>query len=291
MSVARQTDDEQAKLWNGVAGKGWMETQELMDRLLKPFEDMLVDAAIARSARMVLEVGCGAGGVAFALARRLQDIFGERADTGVVGVDISAPMIAAANARLDKEAVPIRVICADAQTHRFEPATFDMIVSRFGVMFFNDSVEAFANLRRAAKTGARLHMVAWRSTEENPFMTAAERAVAPLLPDLPRRRANEQGPFAFADKALVRRILEDSGWTDIEIDPVDVACVMSEKDLVRYLTHIGPVARALMEMDEHMRPALIEAARAGCEPYVYGTEVRFSAACWAIGAQNGTAGG
>ena len=289
MSVSRQTDDEQAKLWNGVAGQGWVETQDMVDALFRPIEEMLVEAAAAQSARSVLDVGCGTGGVTLAVARRLNDGLSgngtERAHA--VGVDISAPMIAAANARLDKETVPMRFICADAQTHPFEPAAFDMIISRFGVMFFNDFVEAFANLRCAAKDGAGLRMAAWRSAEENPFMTLAERAVAPLLPDLRPRRSNEQGQFAFAEASRVQRILEDSGWTDVDIQPVDIECVMPEADLVRYLTYLGPVGRALQEMDEAARPAVIEMARAAFEPYVHGTETRFTAACWAIGAQNG----
>lgn len=289
MSVAQQTDDEQAKLWNGVAGQGWVETQEMVDALFKPIEEMLVEAAATQSARSVLDVGCGTGGITLAAARRLNNELGEDGNerAHAVGVDISAPMIAAANARLDRETVPMRFICADAQTHPFEPASFDMILSRFGVMFFNDFVEAFANLRRAAKDGAGLCMVAWRSAEENPFMTLAERAVAPLLPDLPPRRSNEQGQFAFAEAPRVQRILEESGWTDIDIQPADIECVMPETDLVRYLTYLGPVGRALQEMDEDARPAVIEMARAAFEPYVHGTEVRFTAACWTIGAQNG----
>lgn len=283
MSVARQPDDEQARLWNGAAGQGWVETQDMVDALFRPFEQMLVDATLANAARSVLDVGCGTGGVTLAVARR------PGASEGAVGVDISAPMIAAANARLEKETVPMRFICADAQTYPFEPAAFDMIISRFGVMFFNDFVEAFANLRRAAKNGAGLRLIAWRRAEENPFMTAAERAVAPLLPDLPPRRSNEQGQFAFAEAPRVRRILEESGWTDIGIQPADIECVMPETELVRYLTCLGPVGRALQEMDETERPAVIETARAAFEPYIRGKEVRFTAACWTIGAQNGAA--
>ena len=153
----------------------------------------------------VLDVGCGTGSTTLAVARRLG------AKGRCIGIDISEPMIAAARARAEREGTPASFIRADAQTHAFEPASFDMIISRFGVMFFDDSVRAFANLRRAARDDAELRFIAWRSAAENPFMTTAERAAAPLLPNLPARRPDAPGQFAFADRRRVYSILEESG--------------------------------------------------------------------------------
>jgi ubiquinone/menaquinone biosynthesis C-methylase UbiE len=124
-----------------------------------------------------------------------------------VGVDISEPMIAAARARAERRRHRRPSSTPTRRSTPFEPASFDTIMSRFGVMFFNDSVRAFANLRRAAKDGAELRFIAWRGPAENPFMTTAERAAAPLLPNLPARRPDEPGQFAFADADRVRRIL------------------------------------------------------------------------------------
>src|SRR5438270_1708240 len=174
MEPAREANDEQTKLWNGLAGRAWVETQEALDRMFEPFERLLVEAAAAKAARGVLDVGCGTGSTTLAIARRLG------ASARCVGLDISAPMIAVAQGRAEREGSPARFITADAQRHAFEPASFDMIVSRFGVMFFDDPVGAFANLRRAARDGAELRCIAWRSAAENPFMTTAERAAAPL---------------------------------------------------------------------------------------------------------------
>src|SRR5689334_4252479 len=109
---------------------------------------MLVEAVVAASASRVLDVGCGTGATALAIARRLA------ARGRCTGVDSSAPMLATARARATREALAAEFICADAQDHAFVPATFDMIVSRFGVTFFNDPVRAFANLRRAASGAA-----------------------------------------------------------------------------------------------------------------------------------------
>ncbi|HYH96143.1 MAG TPA: SAM-dependent methyltransferase, partial [Hyalangium sp.] len=167
----------------------------------------------------------------------------------------------------------------------FEPESFDMIISRFGVMFFDDSVRAFANLRRASEDDAELRFIAWRSPSENPFMTTAERAAAPLLPNIPARRPDAPGQFAFADQRRVYRILEESGWAEIDIRPIDVACTLPEKELVRYLTRFGPLGQILHEADERTRTQVIETVRAAFDPYVHGAEVHFTAACWRVGAR------
>lgn len=279
MEITQPADDGQAALWNGPAGHAWVEAQEVLDRMFKPFEEILATAASTTFGGKVLDVGCGAGGTTLAIARQL----GERGHC--TGIDISAPMIIAARGRAEREQAPASFIHADAQVHAFEPARFDMIVSRFGVMFFEDSVRAFANLRRAAKDDGELRFIAWRSAAENPFMTTAERAAAPLLPNLPTRRPDTPGQFAFANEQRVRAILVDSGWVGIDIRPIDVACTLPEKELVPYLSRLGPVGQALQKENERTRDRVIEAVRAAFDPYVKGPEVRFSAACWMVSAR------
>jgi hypothetical protein len=116
-------------------------------------------------------------------------------------------------------------------------------------------------------------------------MTTAERAAAPLLPNLPARRPDVPGPFAFADRHRVSSILEESGWAGIDIRPIDVASALPEKELVRYLTRLGPVGQILQETDDRTRTQVIETVRAAFEPYVHGAEVRFTAACWLVSAR------
>ncbi|MER6417930.1 class I SAM-dependent methyltransferase [Streptomyces sp. NPDC001137] len=278
MNVARGSDDDQAARWKGPGGNAWVELQTVLDEMFKPFEDLLVDAVADAHAGRVLDVGCGTGGVTLAVARRL-------APAGrSVGVDISEPVIAAARARAEREGAPASFVLGDAQDHAFEPAAFDAVISRFGVMFFKDSVQAFANLRRAATDGALLRFIAWRDPAENPFMTTAERAAAPLLPDLPVRRPDEPGQFAFADADRVRGILAESGWAGIDIRPIDVPCALPENELVHYLTRLGPVGLALGRVDEQTRAHVTDTVRAAFDPFVQGTEVRFTAACWLVDA-------
>jgi SAM-dependent methyltransferase len=279
MNAVAKSEADQAMQWSGRRGCAWVEAQELLDRLFQPFEDLLVEMVARNGGRSVLDIGCGTGSTTLAIARRIGP------QGGGVGVDISEPMIAAARLRAEREQLPAAFVCADAQKHAFEAKSYDTIVSRFGVMFFDDPVRAFANLRGAARDGAALQCLVWRSPEDNPFMTVAERAAAPLLPNLPVRIPGERGQFGFADARRVQGILEQSGWSQIDIRPIDVECAFPERALVQYLTKLGPVGVALQEVDEATRTRVIATVRAAFEPYVRGPEVRFNAACWSIGAR------
>jgi len=276
MSDAPATNSDQNALWNGAGGQAWVESQAVLERMLQPFEDLLVEALATEAPRRVLDVGCGMGGTTIAFARRLGG------DARCTGIDISAPMLAVARTRAESERQSPTFLLADAQTHAFERASFDAIVSRFGVMFFDDPVRAFTNLKRAATDGARLRFVAWRRPEENPFMTVAERVAAPLLPKLAPRRADEPGQFGFADGARVERILAQSGFSRIDVRAIDVPCHFPEPDLLHYMTRMGPVGRLLPELTEPVRAELLTRLRAELDPYVHGAEVRFTSACWLV---------
>jgi SAM-dependent methyltransferase len=276
MAAVQRTDDEQAKLWNSTAGCAWVEAQALLDRTLQPFEDLLVAAVAASGAQRVLDVGCGTGSTTRAIARLLG------AKGQVVGIDISAQMIDAARMLAEQDRVQATFICDDAQTHAFAPAGFDMIVARFGTMFFKDPVQAFANLRQAAAPDAQLCFIAWRSAAENPFMTAAESAAAPLLPNLQPRVENTPGPFGLADAQRMHSILAGGGWADIDIRPIDVPCTLPEKELTRYGTRFGPVGTALRDADPQTQARVAATVRAALDPFVQADEARFTACCWMV---------
>jgi SAM-dependent methyltransferase len=279
MDVVHRGGDDQPALWNGNAGCAWVDAQVMLDRMYKPFEDLLVDDVAAASPLRVLDVGCGTGATTLAAARRLG------ANARCVGIDISEPMLVAARARAERVGAPAHFIRADAQTYPFEPSSYDAIMSRFGVMFFDDPVSAFTNLRRAARAGAELRFVAWRSPDENPFMTTAERAAAPLLPGVPPRVPDAPGQFGFADAQRVHRILEQSGWAQIDIQPIDVVCTFPESELARYVSRFGPLGRVLQDADEPTRTRVVETVRAAFEPFVHEADVRYVAACWMVAAR------
>lgn len=277
MSEQSQPNRDQAAAWNDGSGKTWVDMQPITDRLLAPFEAVLMEEGFPGAGGAVLDIGCGAGATTLAMAKRL-------GPGGLcVGVDISAPLIAAAKARpVDDGMAKVAFVEADAQTHAFEPATFDAVISRFGVMFFDDPVVAFANIRQAAKRGAKLAFIAWRSAAENAFMTAAARAAAPFLPDLPAPVPDAPGPFGFADGDRVRRILDSGGWSSVEVRPIDVPCTVGEGDLFAYITRLGPVGAALRSADDDTRAKVIAVLPAAFAPFVEDGMARFNAACWLV---------
>ena len=267
------TDTAQATLWNGSAANAWVANQAMLDQMFDPFAALLADRLHA--GQRVLDVGCGTGATTLAAARQAGRC---------TGVDISAPMIAVARERAAAAGLDAGFLCADAQDHDFAPDVFDAVISRFGVMFFTDPVAAFRNLRRAARAGAALHLYVWRDPAENPFMTTAERAAAPLV-QLPPTVPGQPGQFAFADTARVRDILARSGWGDVAITPVDVPCAFPEPGMVHYLSRMGPLGRILPTLDEPLRAHVIATVRAAFEPFVQGDTVRFTAACWKVTAR------
>ncbi|PNX03234.1 SAM-dependent methyltransferase [Burkholderia sp. 129] len=246
-------------------------------RMFEPFAQRLVEAA--RTGRRVLDVGCGAGATTLAVAQRL----GARGRC--VGVDVSRPLIAAARARAERGGVPASFVHADAQTHAFVPASFDTIISRFGVMFFENAVDAFANLLRAATSDASLAFVAWRTAAENPFMTTAERAAAPLVPNLPARQPDAPGQFFFGDARRIETVLAQSGWCGIDVRPIDVECTLPERELIGHFSRLGPLGQLFGDLDDATRARVVDTVRAAFAPYVHGAEVRFTAACWLVGAR------
>lgn len=275
--MSRIDNAEQSAKWNAGTGRSWAELGDMLDRLLAPFVPLLLDEIEPVAGKHILDVGCGAGALALAAADR-----GGRC----LGVDISAPLIGAARARADRlGAVRAEFVQADAQAHRFDGPDFDALISRFGVMFFADPAAAFRNLRSAMRPGAKLACLAWRSAAENAFMTAAERASADLLPQLPKRVENGPGQFGFADPGQVRAVLADGGWRDVAIRPADVTCALPESDLALYARRMGPVGELLPTLDDAARMEVEQRIDAAFLPWVAEGEARFTAACWAVTAR------
>src|SRR5260370_784321 len=201
--------------WTTETGSRWLERHAIIDQQIAPLGRRTMDRANIQLGWRVLDVGCGCGETAVELAWRVGH------SGSVRGVDISAPLIEAARALAQKSDLRnVRFDEADAQTFLFSAASFDLIFSRFGIMFFDDPDAAFHNLRSALRPGGRLAFACWPAPRENQFVTipvaAAARHVplpAPADPDAP-------GPFAFAEAERVRRILSRSDFSDIAIEPV-----------------------------------------------------------------------
>jgi len=276
MAEAYQVNREQAVLWNDTAGRAWVEMQRVLDDMFTPFEKLLIERAVHDGTRGVLDIGCGSGVTTLAAARRV-------GPTGkCMGLDISATLLELARQRATRAGLGnVTFVEADAQTYAFEPNSFDAVISRFGVMFFDAPEAAFANIRRATRSDSKLACVVWRSPAENPFMTTAARAAAPLL-SLKAPDPNAPGQFAFADADKVRRILQASGWKNIEIQSIDVPMQVAEADLLVYVTKLGPVGLALKDADAQTRDRVTIAVHAAFKPFIQDGVARFNAACWLV---------
>ena len=269
---------DMAAYWDR-AGRVWVEHQALLDRIMAPIAQAVVDVAGPVNGEAVLDVGCGSGATTFAAAWRV-------GPTGrAVGVDISPALVELARTRAGEDGIEsAQFLLADAQTHAFQPE-FDAIVSRFGVMFFPDPVAAFANLRTALKPGGKLAFAAWRSPEENPLSQVPLRAAAPFLPETPRFEKDAPGRFAFADPDRVRGILADAGWRDIAIAPLDTTAPLSFDELMTMSLRVGPLNPILKDADEDLRDTIWDAVAIALEPYVKEGVAQMTSACWLVTAQ------
>jgi SAM-dependent methyltransferase len=203
---------QQIEYWNATAGETWAQFQELLDRQIEPLGLAAIDVLDPAKGEHIIDIGCGCGQTSLALAARV-------GSTGsVVGVDISEPMLAVAR-RARQASVVFRQL--DAQTDDLGQGVFDAAFSRFGVMFFSDSVSAFANIRGSLKPDGPLAFVCWRALAENPWMQAPLQAALPLLPPMAPPDPVAPGPFAFADASRVRSILSQAGFASVTISPFD----------------------------------------------------------------------
>jgi len=278
VKTANELHRDQVAYWNGVGGGHWVDEQATTDRMLQPVLDALLAKAAAKPGETVLDIGCGNGLSSIELAKQV-------APNGrVVGLDVSGPMVAVAR----KRAAGIKnleFIAADAVTHPLTPFA-DLLISRFGVMFFGDPVAAFSNLRKAMKPTGRLVFACWRKFDENPWMQIPLRAAYAHVPRLPQVGPEEPGPFSFADKERVTRILTGAGFKTPRFTPVDLSFDIGGgaglEGAVHQATKIGATSRALQDQPEATVAAALEAIRAALSPHVKGSAVVLPGAIWLV---------
>jgi len=282
--AAEGPNAQQIEYWNDVSGARWVELNDVLDAQIAPLGDVGIDRAGIASGERVLDVGCGCGQTSLQLAERVGNA------GSVVGIDISAVMLERARERAEAVGrANLEFRNADAQLEPFTPR-FDRIFSRFGVMFFAEPEQAFANLLTALRPGGRLTCVTWRALPENPWMLVPLSAAAKHLPsDGPAPDPTAPGPFAFADSARVEGILAAAGFEQIGHEAVDrdilVAGGRTLDETVGFLMQLGPVGNAMREADSELRARVLADVRSALEPYGGEAGVRMPAAVWIVSAR------
>ncbi|MEE4193545.1 MAG: methyltransferase domain-containing protein [Halieaceae bacterium] len=276
-------NSEQIDYWNGEAGERWASYDDMMSRLLAPIAELLLDHAPPAGARAALDVGCGGGSQSLLLAQRLG------AGAKVTGVDISAPLLEVARRRAEQVEAELEFLQADAAAHEFAAGSFDLLFSRFGVMFFDNPEAAFTNLHRALAPGAPLLFCCWQALKDNPWVWLALQAALQHIPPPPPPQPGEPGPFAFADPDRVRGILAGAGFQDIDIRPQPITLHWGEgetlADQVRELVQIGPVGRLLADQPKDVRETVRESIAEVLAPYYDGDTLVLEGATWFVSAR------
>jgi SAM-dependent methyltransferase len=273
------TNEQQVEYWNGAVGERWAALQDRIDLQLNNISDALMPFAKAQPGERVLDIGCGCGTTTLRLGMTVGR------EGSVVGVDISAPMLGVARARAQAMNADIPFLESDASTHDFQPV-FDLVFSRFGVMFFADPVAAFKNIRRAVAPKGRLAFVCWRTFKENDWAFVPYNAARPFLPEQPSSDPHAPGPFAFADAERLKGILTSAGFAHIRIEKFDTTCNLGAtlEQAVEATLNVGPLSRAAGEVDDAARVKIRDAVKEALKPCQTLAGVTPAAACWLVSA-------
>lgn len=279
-----QTNQEQIRYWNEESGPRWVQQQKRLDAQLEQLGLAAMQRAGVKPGERVLDVGCGCGQTALELAERVGP------HGSVLGIDISQPMLARAQERQHELGTAnLTFLRADAQTYPFERERFDLIFSRFGIMFFDDPPAAFSNLRTALRSDGRLCFLCWQSLEKNEWVRVPLRAASQHV-ELPAPPApGAPGPFAFADPDRVRRVLVAGGFTDVSFETYEAALSLggatSVDDAVEFMLEIGPIATLLRDADPSVRTRVAQAIREALIPYASRDGVSLGGTAWIVSAR------
>ncbi len=275
---------EQIRYWNEAAGPRWVAFQDAIDRQIAPLGRLAMErVGIGRGDR-VLDVGCGCGHTTLEIARRVGP------DGSVLGVDLSSGMLEQLSAGVRAAGLAnVRATNADARSHAFPAASFDVAYSRFGVMFFADPDAAFANLRPALRPGGRLGFVCWQALPKNPWMLVPLMAAAQVIPLPPPPPPGAPGPFSFADPERVRGILARAGFEEVSVEPHEETLAVggsSELDrVVEFILQVGPTGSVLKDADAGTKNRVAETVREALRPHLGPEDLRMGSAVWIVTAR------
>lgn len=232
----------QADFWTSGPGVKWAALHETLDGLFARATAELLARAQPRPGEVALDIGCGAGDTTLAAADRTGT------DGHVEGLDISATLLAVARRRAGGRH-DVHFTLADAQTHPFRADGADLVLSRFGMMFFSDPATALGNLRRALKPGGRIVFVTWAEVTRNPGNREAKAAGVARLGAVPPDAPREPGQFAFAEIGYVTDLLAQAGFAAITAEEAEtwLRVAGGAEQAAALAAEIGPVSRLMRE--------------------------------------------
>jgi SAM-dependent methyltransferase len=196
--------------WTAERAEQWRAHLAGMEVMLTPVDEPLLRALNLDAPYRIADIGCGGGGTTLEILRRAP------AGSVVHGFDLSPALIdiARSRERPDERAIAFEV--ADMSTAIAPEAPYDRLVSRFGIMFFDDPLVAFANLTRWLAPGGRFAFAVWGSLDENPWMTTVRQVVADFV-DLPPTDPKAPGPFRYAEAEKLVALLDRAGLGELDV--------------------------------------------------------------------------
>lgn len=275
---------DEIEFWNGPQGQNWVTQNRLTDLMYDPFGEKAMECAGLKTGERVIDVGCGCGKT----TNKLAELVGPEGH--VTALDISVPMLKAAQDRLTANAKQVEFVAADAETFGFEPESYDVMFSQFGLMFFHNMDAAFSNIFRALKPNGRLAFVCWRLPDQNPWLVLPFEAVRKFVPDMSQPSPDViSSPFSLARRGRVEELLNDAGFVDVQLEVFDCPARMGQGDLDDCMDFVAdfsnPVATALRRTDPGMAPAVLQSVRSALKPYYSGSSFELPGSVWIVSAR------
>jgi SAM-dependent methyltransferase len=275
-------NEETLKSWDGPGGEYWAANAATFDDSMAAYLPPLFEAAALSAGERVLDIGCGNGVTTLEAARRTSP-------GRAMGLDLSSSMLGVARERASAQRIAnVEFVQGDAQVYPFEPGGFDVVLSRFGVMFFADPDAAFANIGRGVRPGGRLAMLVWQQTAVNEWMTGVAAALAAGR-TLPAPPPGTPGPSSLGDPDRVRHLLGDAGFGKVKLTGV-VEPMSFGPDLdsaYEFVFGLSFVAALLKDLDEATRADALAELRSVLGAHLTPAGVRFGAAAWVVSATRG----
>ena len=269
------TNQKQKEFWSGQGGKNWVQKKETLDNMLNPFGNAALQNLNLSNKSNVIDIGCGSGETTFQIAESIST------EGTVTGIDISEPLLEHANTI--NSHTNVKFINADVQSNTLEPNTYSHAFSRFGVMFFDNSVTAFKNIHQSLKANGTLSFVCWQLPQKNLWQTLVMMEIKKII-DFPTPNPKDPGPFAFGDLDHVNNILLDAGFKDIAIDPFEKDVVIfnnyTADEAVSEMMTLNPALQFLKDHPKDKQNNIKTAVVSKFNEYKDGTGFKFPSAAW-----------